>query len=172
MRGSTSMQTKIIGLGNTILSDDGVGIYAVREVARCLVDCRLGSSVEICETEVAGFALMELMAGCEHAILVDSLQLDHLAAGTVLQLNPSDLRTSLRLRSVHEIDLPTALALGERLGLSMPRRVSIIGIQAADALSFGSVLSAPAQRGMLEAVDLILSNLHENAISRCSVRYR
>jgi hydrogenase maturation protease len=158
------MQTRIIGLGNTILSDDGVGIYAVREVAHRLNGSGQSAQAEILETEAGGFALMELMAGCEHAILVDSLQFDHLAAGTVLQLDPLDLRTSLRLRSVHEIDLPTALELGRRMGMPMPRQVSIIGIQTADAHTFGSSLSAPAHRGMLKAVDLVLAELGEPAV--------
>jgi hydrogenase maturation protease len=158
------MRTRIIGLGNTILSDDGVGIYAVREVARRLNGSGQAAQVEILETEVGGFALMELMAGCEHAILLDSLQFDNLEAGTVLQLDPLDLRTSLRLRSVHEIDLPTALELGRRMGMPMPRQVSIIGIQAHDAYTFGYDLSAPAQRGMLEAVDLVLAKLSGSAV--------
>jgi hydrogenase maturation protease len=158
------MRTRIIGLGNTILSDDSVGICAVREVERRLHGSGKAAHVEVLETEAGGFALMELMAGCEHVILVVSLQFDNLAAGTVLQLDPLDLRTSLRLRSVHEIDLPTALELGRRVGLPMPRQVSIIGIQALDARTFGSTLSEPAQRGMLEAVELVLSKIRETAV--------
>ena len=54
----TGMKTRIIGLGNTILSDDGVGIYTVREVARRLAESGDGAKPDIVETEVAGFALM------------------------------------------------------------------------------------------------------------------
>ncbi len=74
-----------------------------------------GSNVDIVETEVGGFSLMELMAGWKRIILVDSIQFDGLEPGTVVQIDAGDLHTSLRLRSVHDIDLPTALELGRRL---------------------------------------------------------
>ncbi|MGD0099324.1 MAG: hydrogenase maturation protease, partial [Acidobacteriota bacterium] len=105
------MHTRIIGLGNSILTDDGVGIYAAREIRRCLTEIgRL--DIDIVESEVAGFELMELMAGWKHVILVDSIQFEGLEPGTVVRIEPDDLHTSLRLRSVHDIDLPTALELG------------------------------------------------------------
>jgi Ni,Fe-hydrogenase maturation factor len=44
------MNTRIIGLGNSILTDDGVGIYAVRELRRCLKEALLDTSVDIVET--------------------------------------------------------------------------------------------------------------------------
>jgi len=133
-----------------------VGIYAAREVAERL-PVSLRDEVEVLETEVAGFALMELMSGAERVILVDSIQFHDLEPGTVVEIDPADLRTSLRLRSVHEIDLPTVLALGRRLGLPMPGEVRVFGIQAEDALSFGETLTPPAARGLSEAVSRILA---------------
>jgi hydrogenase maturation protease len=155
----TGLKTRIIGLGNTILSDDGVGIYTVREVARRLAESGDGAKPDIVETEVAGFALMELMAGWDRVILVDCIQFDSLRAGAVVPIAPDDLRTSLKLRSVHEIDLPTVLKLGDRLGLAMPQEVRIFGIQAQDAWTFGESLSPAAARGMNRAADLILQQL-------------
>ena len=48
------MKTRIIGLGNTILSDDGVGIYAARELRSRLADAGLLNTVDVVETETAG----------------------------------------------------------------------------------------------------------------------
>jgi hydrogenase maturation protease len=156
------MSTRIIGLGNSILTDDGVGIHAVREVRRCLEEACPGADVDIVETEVGGFFLMELMAGWNRIILVDSIQFDGLEPGTVVRINPCDLHTSLRLRSVHEIDLPTVLELGCRLGLPMPENVSVIGIQAKDALTFGESLTDAAERGLKEAVSIILGEIRDS----------
>ena len=111
------------------------------------------------ESEVGGFALMELMAGWERVILVDSIQFDGVEAGTVIRIDPRNLRTSLRLRSVHEIDLDAALELGRRLGMEMPREIVIFGIQAADATSFGETLTSAAERGMARAIALVLREL-------------
>jgi hydrogenase maturation protease len=151
--------TRIIGLGNSILTDDGVGIYAAREVGRRLAEAGAGGSVDIVESEVGGFALMELMAGWQQIILIDSIQFDDLESGTVVRLEPEDLHTSLRIRSVHDIDLPTALELGRKLGLRMPSDLVIFGIQAQDPFTFGECLTDAAEHGMREAVDLVLETL-------------
>jgi len=153
------MDTRVIGLGNSILRDDGVGIHAAREVSRRLASAGLDSTVDIVETEVAGFALMELMAGWKRIILLDCIQFDGVEPGAVVQIDPADLRTSLRLRSVHDIDLPTAIDLGRRLGLAMPDRFVIFGIQAQDSLTFGESMTEAAKRGMEKAVHLTLEEL-------------
>lgn len=153
------MDTRIIGLGNSILTDDGVGIYAVREVSRRLAEAGIVDAIDIVESEVAGFALMELMTGWKRVILVDSIQFDDVAPGTVIKIQPDDLRTSLRIRSVHEIDLPTLVAFGRKLGIPMPETITIIGIQAEDALTLGETLTESAQRGMMKAVDLVLQEV-------------
>ncbi len=55
--------------------------------------------------------------------------------------------------------MPTALELGRRMGLEMPRDLIIFGIQAEDALTLGECLTGAAQRGMDEAVELVLREL-------------
>ncbi len=154
-----TMKVRIIGLGNSILTDDGVGIYTAREVARRLSAAGLRDRVDIVESEVAGFALMELMAGWDRIILIDSVQFEGLESGTVIRIAPEDLHTSLRLRSVHDIDLPTALELARRMGIAMPRDLMIFGIQAEDWLTLGESLTDAAERGMKTAADLVLSEL-------------
>jgi hydrogenase maturation protease len=156
------MKTRIIGLGNSILTDDGVGIYAARELRHCLKEAGADSPFDIVETEVGGFALMELIVGWPHIILVDAIQFEGLIPGTVVRIQPEDLHTSLRLRSVHDIDLPTVLELGRKLGLAMPEEISIFGIQAEDALTLGERLTDSAQRGMKEVVALILKEIRDS----------
>jgi hydrogenase maturation protease len=158
----SSMNTRIIGLGNAILTDDGVGIYTVREVARRSVECGFDHQVDIVESEVAGFDLMELMAGWKRVILVDSIQFAGLKPGTVIRIKPDDLHTSLRLRSVHDIDLPTVLELGHRLGLPMPKNLTIFGIQVEDPHTIGECLTQTAALGMKKAVGLILEELSKD----------
>ncbi len=157
------MKTRIIGLGNTILSDDGVGVYAVREVRRRLAETGRAEKADVVETEVGGFDLMELMSGWDRVILIDSIQFDGVEPGTLVRLDPQDLRTSLRIRSVHDIDLPTALCLGRSLGFKMPDEILIYGIQAEDARTLGESMTGSVIHGMHEAVDLVLHRLATGA---------
>ena len=156
------MNTRVIGLGNSILKDDGVGIYAAREVGRRLAETAAVDRVDIVESEVGGFALMELMAGWSRIILLDSIQFEGLEPGSVVRIEPEDLHTSLRIRSVHDIDLPTALELGRRMGLDMPAKLTIFGIQAQDMLTFGESLTKAAERGLNEAVGLVLKEIQDS----------
>ncbi len=153
------MKTRIIGLGNTILSDDGVGVYAAREVRCRLAEMGCAEAADVVETETGGFDLMELVAGWDRVILLDALQFEGVTPGSVVRIDPQDLRTSLRIRSVHDIDLPTALGLGRCLGLKMPEEILIYGIQAEDAHTLGESLTSPVTQGMREAVDLVLDHL-------------
>jgi hydrogenase maturation protease len=125
------VKTVIIGLGNTILSDDGAGIYIVRMLGGDLS----GTDVAVIETESAGMNLMEMMAGYERAILVDVIQLDGEEPGTVFRLKPDDLKITPRLSSCHDIDIVTAVQLGKRLGMDMPDDVVILAVQADDVLT-------------------------------------
>jgi hydrogenase maturation protease len=158
------LRTRIIGLGNSILSDDGVGIYAAREVGRRLAESGRSDEADIVESEVAGFALMELMTGWNRIILLDSIQFDGLEPGTVIRIDPGDLHTSLRIRSVHDVDLPTVLELGRRMGFDMPARIAVFGIQAQDALTLGESLTEAAEHGLNEAVELVLKEIRDSEV--------
>jgi len=149
--------TRVIGLGNTLLSDDGVGVYAAREIHRRL-DGQF-PEVDIVESEVAGFALLELMDGWERIILIDAVAFGGIEPGEVFRIHPQDLRTSLRIRSVHEIDLPTALELGRRLGMRMPDEVLIFAVQVQDCLTFGERLNEPVQAACARAVDMVVDEI-------------
>lgn len=134
-------------------------MYLAREVARRLRESGREEAADIIESEVAGFALMELMAGWERVILVDSIQFEGVAPGSVVRLDPQDLHTSLRIRSVHEIDLPTVLELGGQLGLDMPQDITIFGIQAEDACTFGKRLTTAVAKGLATATEMVLADL-------------
>jgi hydrogenase maturation protease len=133
--GSSAMKTVIIGLGNTILTDDGAGVYVARDLSARLA----GTGTDIIETESAGMNLMEMLDGHERAVLVDAIALEGVEPGTVFRLSPDDLRITPRLASCHDIDIVTALELGRRLGLSMPSEVVIFAVQGADMLTLGEI---------------------------------
>ena len=122
------MKTLIIGLGNTVLSDDGAGVY----VARMLSGRFEGDEISVIETESAGMNLMEMLNGFDRAFLVDAILLNGEKPGTVFRLRADDLQITPRLSSCHDIDIVTALELGRQLGLHMPDEVTIFAVQGDD----------------------------------------
>jgi hydrogenase maturation protease len=122
----------VLGLGNAILCDDGVGIKAARYIA----ELGPNPNLVVKEAEVAGFALIDLLEGFERAIVIDAVKLRDSAPGEVVVFDSSSLEPSLHLVAGHQIDLPTALEMGRRLGRPVPSQVYIVGVQIEDDRTF------------------------------------
>lgn len=140
------MNTVVLGLGNTVLRDDGVGIYTVRALRE-----ELGGEADIIEAELAGMDLIEMLKGYDRAIIVDAIQLNDENPGTVFRLRPDDMKITPRLASFHDMDIVTALALGSRLGFKMPEDVVIYAVQVEDILTL--------EEGCLPSVERIIPSL-------------
>ena len=149
------MKTIVIGLGNTVLSDDGVGVFVARRLRG-----RIDSSVDIVEAELAGLDLMEMMKDHSRAVIIESIKLDGEEPGTVFKLRHDDLKITPRLASCHDIDLGTAIALGRRLGFHMPDEVIIYAVQAEDTLTL--------HEGCLEKVESVIPYLVEEIVGMLS----
>lgn len=161
------MKTRIIGLGNTILTDDGVGIYVARAIAKRQAEAtqsgRRGiegfeaGPLDVVESEIGGLVLLELMNGWDRVVLVDAVKLEGLEPGTVVRLEVAAARTSLRLACSHEVDLPTALAVGSQLGYSMPEEVLVFAVQGEDLATFGEHLSPSLEQALPRVIDEIVA---------------
>jgi hydrogenase maturation protease len=122
----------VLGLGNAILCDDGVGV----KVARYIAEQFETSALVVREAEVAGFALLDLLEGFDRAVVVDAVRLEDGQPGDIVVFALDALAPSLHLVAGHEIDLPTALEMGRQLGRHVPRTVHVVGIGIADDRTF------------------------------------
>ncbi len=145
------MNTLIIGLGNPILTDDGVGIYAARMLERTLP---AEADVDIAELAVGGLSLMEAMVGYERVILLDAMWAPEGEVGTVVEFDAGHLSETLNSASAHDADLPTALRVGRSLGAPLPadERIQIVAVQAQEVLTFGDVPTPPVAAALPEVV--------------------
>lgn len=129
------MKTLVIGLGNPILTDDGVGIYAARYVRQMLPD---DDTVDVIEVSVGGLSIMEAMVGYQRAILIDAIWLPDTPVGEVMHFNAGALPETLNAASAHDVNLPTALRVGRALGANLPalEEIQVIAVQVQDVLTF------------------------------------
>jgi hydrogenase maturation protease len=144
--------TVVIGLGNPILSDDSVGVRVARQLKTELGD---NDTVEIKELYAGGMRVMDSIAGFEKAVIIDAMQTGLLKAGTIRLIDAADLGAARNLASTHDTNLPTALALGRMLGMSMPNDVKIFCIEARDVETFGEALTKDVERAVPHAVRMI-----------------
>jgi len=151
------VKTLVLGLGNPILTDDGVGVHVVRALAaRCQ-----WKDVTFAEASVGGLRLLDTIAGYDRVILVDAIQTPDGQPGDVYRLYPSDLQASLHSGSTHDLSLSGALALGRDLGLQLPDNedIVIIAIEAKDVLTFGETCTEHVQAAIPQALQMVLEEV-------------
>lgn len=152
------MKTLVIGLGNPILMDDGVGILTVQEVEKSLPE---QSNIDIIELSVGGITLMEHMIGYERIIIVDALWTQPEDVGQVIVFDAGDLTETLNTRSTHDSDLPTALKVGRSLCADLPEdhNIQIVAVTANQVLDFGDEPTPPVKSAIPEACQAVLTLL-------------
>lgn len=149
------MKTLVLGLGNPILTDDGVGFAVVEQVKKRLD----GGNVTVSQASVGGLSLLELVAGYDRVIIIDAIQTGVGQPGEIHHLSSEEFRGSIRAASTHDVDFATALELGRQLGMDIPEEIVILAIEAADVSTFGEELTPSVAAAVPNAVELISQEL-------------
>jgi hydrogenase maturation protease len=155
-------RTIVVGLGNPVLGDDGVGWRVVDEVETMLEAGRhAGRSMPDADFErlgVGGLRLMEILTGYEAAILVDAAEFPARPPGEVRSCSLEDLAefTAGHLDSAHDASLKTALELGRSLGASLPERIQTVTIQAHRTDVFSEQLSPDVAAAVVAAAQVVV----------------
>jgi hydrogenase maturation protease len=147
-------QVLILGLGNPLLGDDGIGVRIIEEVK----GLALPDGVTAIEGGTAGLDLIRLMEGYQRVIVVDAADLGH-PPGDVVRFTPSDVRfhTADAPLSPHQIGLGEVLALAEALQVA-PAELVIIGIQPS-RIEAGLGLSPEVEGAIHKIIEIILDEL-------------
>jgi len=159
----------VVGLGNPILGDDGVGWRVADEVERQLagraVAGRPAPTVDVERLGVGGLRLMEFLADYDVAILVDAATFPDRPAGEVRTTPLDELEDHAggHFDSVHDASLRTALALGRSLGAALPARIEAVTIQAFATGEFGEELTPAVEAAIPVAAQAVIGLLAEAA---------
>lgn len=153
------MKTLVLGLGNPILGDDGVGIYTARAVRERLKG-RVG--VDIKEVSLGGLRLMEEILGYDRVIIVDATITGRGAVGEIYRISPQNLKGTLHLSSPHDLNFTTALELGRIYAPEdVPKEIVIYAIEVAENLTFAEELSGKVKTAGLKTAEMITNELNE-----------
>ena len=153
------MKTIVLGVGNPILRDDGVGLHVVKQLKKHVND----PSVTIDEAQTGGMNLLDMIRGYDKAILIDAIKIKHAQPGEVKRFSLSDF-SSVHSYNPHDVTLLEALQLAEKLGENrIPREIVVIGIVLEEMpLEFGEQLSSTVSAAVPKAVEMTLSELGKN----------
>lgn len=151
------MKTIVIGLGNPILGDDGVGWCVANEVKQ-KIDSK--EQVDVDCLSLGGISLMEHLIGYERAILIDAFLSDGEPGSiTVSPLSELPNYSAFHITSTHDTSLQNAIKLGKSLGAKLPDDVTVVGISAKHVYDFSEELSPAVSRSVPKATKIVIKML-------------
>ncbi|NIO00825.1 MAG: hydrogenase maturation protease [Candidatus Latescibacteria bacterium] len=145
----------VLGLGNPILSDDGVGIFAVRQAASLFQNQR----VTFEECSLAGFGFLDRITGYDKLIIADAVQWQRSPPGTIITLGLDDLEDEPHLRNFHTLSLAGTLRLADEMSVQRPQEIVIFAVEAADCSTFSEQCTPEVQPAVLKIAEMIVDQI-------------
>ncbi|MGA2965214.1 MAG: HyaD/HybD family hydrogenase maturation endopeptidase [Terriglobales bacterium] len=153
MRDLLSSDTVVIGVGNTILSDDGVGVHAARLLQD---DPRVPAGITILDGGTIGLDLIPYASDASRLLLLDAVNSGK-APGTLTRMTAKDVLDTSSGWSVHQLgvaDLIAALALMA----TKPQDIVVLGVQPANT-GWGTSLSPDVEAALMDLVNAAVAQL-------------
>jgi len=137
----------IVGVGNPLRRDEGVGVAAV---ARLNEYYHLPDNVSAIDAGTPGLGLLDIIGDAESVVLIDAMTAGQ-PPGTIYQVDPARLssRGPEWTESLHGVSLMGTIHLAEAVGLEVPP-ITIVGVEPA-VTDWGEELSEP----VATALDLV-----------------
>lgn len=146
------METVILGLGNELLGDEGVGVHALRR----LQQEKLPGSIKVIEV---GTAILDALPHFEQAdriIVMDAMKSDG-PPGTVYRVPLDQCSGSACIASMHGFDIFRVLALAER---HVPPPVTVFGVEP-QSLGWSMDLSPQVAESMPYLIEAVLNEIQQ-----------
>jgi hydrogenase maturation protease len=152
----TKKDILILGIGNPILCDDGVGIHVVQHLKSLIKD----TNIILDEAYTGGLPLVDHLRGYRKTILIDAIKSPQDKNGTIKRLTLDDLPTT-HSSNPHDMSLYTALQLAKKMGDVIPQEIIIIGIVVNNPPCFGEHLTPDIHQSVPRAIDSVLAELEK-----------
>ena len=149
----------VLGVGNTLMRDDGIGVHAVETLA---ARYELPANLCVVDGGVAGLRLLGEIAAADYVIIVDALK-NNGVPGTIYRLRREDIQPRRGpFVSAHEVGIADLLAAAEFSG-RLPE-TEILGVEPLETETVGLDLSSPLRGAMSQIVAAIIDTLHAHGV--------
>ncbi len=148
-------RTIVVGVGNPLLGDDGIGIVVAKEFKKEAKQL----DIVIEEAYTGGMNLLDIILGYDRAILVDAVSIPSIEAGSVMVLDPMTM-PSAHSTNPHDLSFPEAVEVARRTGeRRVPSEIVLIAVNIIPQFDFSSELSEKVREAiplaMLKVRDLL-----------------
>ncbi len=154
----TKQNSLLLGLGNTILKDDGIGIYAIRKIK----EKHSGNGWDFLECSLSGCKLIDILLGYQSVLIADSIMMDEKKPGEILTFALEELKTPFG-QSPHYAGLPYMLEVAKLMKLDIPKRIHVVAINVDDPFTIHEGLSPELEARLpdfIRAIESEMGNIH------------
>jgi hydrogenase maturation protease len=154
------MRIAVLGMGNSVMTDDAVGLKVVELLETRGLPARLPPGVEVgfLRNEAGGWEILDDVEGFDALVLVDACIAPSLQVGQCAWFEPGQF-TSPRMSGTHNMDVFSALDLGRKSGLHVPSTVVALGIGAKEIYSFSEELTPDVAAAVPVAAQLVIDKV-------------
>ena len=141
----------IVGLGNILLQDEGIGIHVIEKLRN---ETDIPPEVELIEGETKGLALLPLLKGGTYIIFVDAMEFEG-AAGEIKVLHDKEIVSANNmLISAHEVGLSDIISLISLTERAEPPKTTLVGVKPMN-LETGLQLSPEVEKSIPKIIQII-----------------
>ena len=152
------MKTLILGLGNDLYGDDGIGLHIIHLLQENSSTLDSGSApenqIDLHPCSLTGLSILDEIVGYDNLIIIDTIKRESPVTGRITVMEEKDIR-HIPGPSPHYVSLPQMIEIGRRLNLKVPDKIKIIAVEAKNMYNLGESLTPE----MKQAVPDILSKL-------------
>lgn len=155
--------TIVIGLGNPLMGDEGIGITLIEKLEELARQGKIpgADKIRFHDGGTGGMNLLHVLAGRKKAILIDCALMGT-QPGTIRRFTPDQVQTVKKLAhlSLHEVDILKVIQLARQLG-ECPDQIIFFGIEPQE-ITQRMDLSDILKSGLNRCLQTILSEINES----------
>lgn len=145
--------TLVLGLGNLVHSDDGLGVHAIDLLRE---DPRVPSDVLLMDGGTQGLALLPHICSFQRLLVIDAIDVGE-NPGTLIRLEGNALKNLPGKASVHQLGFADLLVALELLG-DLPHEIVLLGVQPLST-DWSADLTAPVREALARIPNLVIDQL-------------
>lgn len=150
----------VLGIGNVLLSDEGVGVQAVMELRRRYA---FPAEVKLLDGGTSGMELLPALCDCASLIIIDAVKTGY-PAGSVVRIEGADVPKTFMTRiSPHQLGISDILATAS-LTDDLPHKMVLFGVEP-ESLEVGLILTETVRAGFDQLLDAVIAELESIGFS-------
>ena len=157
--GDPGVADLVLGVGNSILKDEGFGVHVVTQLEERREELGIPPEVDIIDGATLGLDLLYYIEGREKVIMIDIVNAGE-KPGTIFRFNSDDIKTKVTVNkvSMHQVTLFDVLTMAQVSG-RMPNEAIIIGVQPGE-IDWGLELSPEVEAQVPRVIELVLKEIN------------